>query len=152
MMPITPVWRRYVDGDGFTRRAKRIGPDVWIVEAAVGEEGIPIHPVEPVQLDNAAFRDAFTRESLAEIALLPIGPSSNLMRAGYDPATWDLLVEFKGGAVYHYRDVDPRIAAPLLTLHEPGAKFSLGGYFQKAIKAHAVRYPYRRLGADDGFA
>jgi KTSC domain-containing protein len=40
--------------------------------------------------------------------------SSNIVSIGYDPTNKTLEVEFKGGGLYHYHDVDPSVHAGLL--------------------------------------
>jgi len=39
--------------------------------------------------------------------------SSNVARHGYDPETKTLAIEYKGGGVYHYPDVDEKVYADM---------------------------------------
>ncbi len=54
--------------------------------------------------------------------------SSNLAAADYDAETKALTIQFKGGGVYTYHDVDEALYQDLLTAESPGR------YFQTWIK------------------
>lgn len=125
------AYRRYVGEDGHEVRARRASPDEWRVIDSRFEE--------PYRYTAADFPQMLRRADLHEIALHEVD-SSNLAAVGYDPVTWDLLIRFVGGRVYHYRDVPPGVAGPLL-----GSPRSLGGYFQSAIKPYPDLYPFTRL-------
>ena len=49
--------------------------------------------------------------------------SSNLSSIGYDPSTQTLEIEFKGGGVYTYHDVDQAKADALLNAESVGKHF-----------------------------
>lgn len=57
--------------------------------------------------------------------------SSNINSVGYDPERKVLAVEFKGGAVYHYEDVEQSDYNGLIT--SP----SVGRYINQNIKSHS---------------
>jgi hypothetical protein len=54
--------------------------------------------------------------------------STSVAWVGYDPATFELEVEFRNGRVYRYEQVP--VAAYRLLLQAP----SIGGYINKVIK------------------
>lgn len=54
--------------------------------------------------------------------------SSNVKSVGYDPDTKTLAVEFNGGGVYHYHDVEKDVHDNLI-----GAR-SVGGFIHNNIK------------------
>jgi len=70
--------------------------------------------------------------------------SSDLVSVGYDPATSILEVEFQGGRVYQYRDVEPDIHAQFMRAD------SFGTFFFAHINGH-YRYQKVQTG-DDGDA
>jgi hypothetical protein len=94
----------------------------------------------------AEFRMLYTRHRISELGLAPVS-SSNIRAIGYDPAAWQLLVEFSGGGCYLYDNVDPALAAPLMAASRNGDSLplSVGGYFSAYIKPHRERYPFVRL-------
>lgn len=95
----------------------------------------------------AEFRMLYRRHRLSEIGLRPV-TSSNIRAVGYDEATWQLLIEFSGGPVYLYDDVEPLVAAPLAAAAvRPPDEFSVGQYFSEHIKPHRDRYPFVKLDA-----
>lgn len=55
--------------------------------------------------------------------------SSNIVSIGHDPATKTLEVEFKGGGVYTYHDVDADKHTALMKAD------SVGGHFHAQIKS-----------------
>ena len=70
--------------------------------------------------------------------------SSDLVSVGYDPSTNILEVEFQGGRVYQYRDVEPDIHAQFMRAD------SFGTFFFAHINGH---YRYQKLQTgDDGQA
>lgn len=77
-----------------------------------------------------------------EIRMAPV-QSTSIALVGYDPATWNLVVEFQGGSRYLYLDVEPETAAPLLEPPAPG--WSIGKYHSARIKAHPDLYPFRKV-------
>ena len=62
--------------------------------------------------------------------------SQSLASVGYEPTTHTLEVEFRSGAVYHYREVPFRVAKALATAT------SVGGYFSRFVRE---RYAYERV-------
>jgi lysyl-tRNA synthetase class 2 len=64
--------------------------------------------------------------------------SSAVVSAGYDPATQQLEIEFRGGRVYRYRDV-PRGVYDFLVRAS-----SKGGYVNRMIEG---RYSYEEISA-----
>ena len=50
--------------------------------------------------------------------------SSNLNSAEYDAETRQLTIQFKGGGVYTYADVDESVYEGLLAAPSPGAYFA----------------------------
>lgn len=97
-------------------------------------------------MDEETTHQERTPEGVLEIPLLPCAESSQIARIGYDPATGDLVVEFKnGGARYHYLDVSYDVGMKLQHIPAKGEKFSLGSYFYQVIKAHPEVYPYQRI-------
>lgn len=61
-------------------------------------------------------------------------PSSNIKAVGYDAATKTPAVEFNGGGLYHYANVDPSHYEQMMKLD-----VSTGGYIHKFVKsAHKV--------------
>lgn len=50
--------------------------------------------------------------------------STNIRAAGQDPATNLLAVHFHSGAVWHYKDVPPKLAGQLLEASSPGKFFN----------------------------
>lgn len=46
--------------------------------------------------------------------------SSNLVSVGYDPAKKELEVEFRGGSVYTYHDVEPHHHEALMSAESHG--------------------------------
>ena len=56
--------------------------------------------------------------------------SSNIISIGYNVDTFVLEVEFNGGAVYHYLDVDTKSVVELIFAD------SIGKYFAQKIKAN----------------
>lgn len=61
--------------------------------------------------------------------------SSNVNAVGYDPATKQLAIEFKGSGTYYYEDVPPERHAALMGA--PGdSKHSVGRAFHSHIKPH----------------
>ncbi len=66
--------------------------------------------------------------------------SSDLVSIGYDPATSILEVEFQGGRVYQYRDVEPDIHAQFMKAD------SFGTFFFAHINGH---YRYQKLQTGD---
>ncbi len=134
--------RYYVSEEPRTRwLVRRRSRDEW----EVIEEGSVSGIVRTVANDE--FAATYWRERLDEITLGECTPSSQIARVGYDPATWDLVVEFKSGSGsrYHYRDVPPDIGAKLMHLPAKGEKWSLGSYFYQVIRAHPELYPYQKL-------
>lgn len=87
-----------------------------------------------------------------EIGHVTIG-SSNVKSVGYDPESRTLEIEFHGGGLYRYGNVDSEYAAPLLgpgphrdiaTKELGGDTFSYGRYIQMFTR-QPVRFPYVRL-------
>lgn len=70
---------------------------------------------------------------------LPV-ESSDIISVGYDPTERLLEVEFHGGRVYHYRDVEPDIYAQFLRAE------SHGTFFFAHING---RYRYQRVNASE---
>lgn len=54
--------------------------------------------------------------------------SSNVKSVGYDPETKTLAVEFNGGGVYHYHDVEKDVHEGLVSAR------SVGGFIHNNIK------------------
>ncbi|HWH83198.1 MAG TPA: KTSC domain-containing protein [Burkholderiaceae bacterium] len=54
------------------------------------------------------------------IALTKISNSSMIAAHGYDPVHQVLAVEYHGGSVFHYKGVEPDIAAALAVAESPG--------------------------------
>ena len=63
--------------------------------------------------------------------------SSNIISAGYDPATQTLELEFKGGAVYQYMNV------PEYMWYEFLGAPSQGKYFQSQIRPRFADMTFR---------
>lgn len=135
MMPAGIAMRRYIKDGDQPYLAKRIDANRWAVRPRGGGED------QVVSADDFAQR--FSRWSIGEIALGPV-TSSNIAAVGYDPSTWDLVVQFIGGGLYHFRDVPPGVAGPMLS---GNPRFSVGRYFEQTIKPRADLYPYRRVTA-----
>ncbi|HVX09367.1 KTSC domain-containing protein [Humibacter sp.] len=66
--------------------------------------------------------------------------SSVLVSVGYDDETNTLELEFHGGAIYRYFEVQPIVHSELL------AADSLGGYFARHIRD---QYPYEQVRGPD---
>lgn len=58
------------------------------------------------------------------VPMQPVQSSSNVSARGYDSANQKLYVEFKGGAVYEYRNVPPEVWSSW-TAAESAGKFFL---------------------------
>lgn len=61
--------------------------------------------------------------------------SSNVRAVGYDAETRTLRVEYKGGGVYEYPNVEPSLYADLLAAESVG----------KFCHQHVKRLPFKKL-------
>lgn len=102
-------------------------------------------PASSLRIVTTVFRATYWRESIAEITLGSCAESSQIAAVGYDPATWDLVVEFKTGARYAYLDVPFDIGMKLQHIPVKGEKWSLGSFFFQVIKSHPDVYPFTRI-------
>lgn len=65
--------------------------------------------------------------------------STNLHAVGYDPATSQLLVQFKNGTVYQYNNVTQQVHTAMMA-GDPGL------YFAEIIKPQRYSMPFVKLG------
>ena len=75
--------------------------------------------------------------AMKDITMQPV-TSSQIESVGYDEAAQKMAIRFKGGAVYHYANVEPKTFADLRD-----AK-SIGSHFFKHIKPYAEKYPFKK--------
>lgn len=68
--------------------------------------------------------------------MIPLPGSKNIARAGYDPATQTLRIEFRNGGAYDYADVPSETHTGLVAADSPGS------YFHKEIRG---KYGHRKL-------
>jgi len=61
--------------------------------------------------------------------------SSNLVSVGYEPSTRTLEIEFKGGAVYQYPNIDPKLYKGLISAESKGKFFN---FFIRSLPAVRV--------------
>ena len=74
------------------------------------------------------------------ITMQPV-KSSQLEAIGHDAVTEILAIRFKGGAIYHYSNVDAAVFANLRDAE------SVSSYFGKFIKPFPDRFPYQKQAA-----
>lgn len=77
---------------------------------------------------------------------LPV-QSSQITAIGYDPGARKLEVEFPGGALYEYENVDQATYDGFFARDADDKPISIGKYFATTIKANAQRFPYKKLRA-----
>jgi len=72
---------------------------------------------------------------------IPMQPveSSQIKAMGYDAESKTLAIEFLGGGLYHYANVEPDTFAEMMLAP------SLGSYFYKNIKANKEKYQYKKI-------
>jgi hypothetical protein len=82
-----------------------------------------------------AIHPLLTHRSIAMIPLTSV-QSTMIDGQGYDPATQTLALRFKGGKVYHYKDVPPETAQGLVQAESAGKYFGAnirGKYSSEAV-------------------
>lgn len=65
--------------------------------------------------------------------------SSQLASVGYDESKQQLEIEFHGGSIYVYDNVESQLHSDLIT-----AK-SVGSFFINNIKRQSMKYPYTKI-------
>ena len=65
--------------------------------------------------------------------------SSQLESVGYDSQNNKLEIEFKGGSLYVYDNIEPEIHDALMKAE------SVGSFFIHNIKKNSLKYPYTRI-------
>lgn len=82
---------------------------------------------------------------MATIEMTPVD-SSQIAALGHDPDTKTLAVQFNGGGLYHYDNVDAELFDRFRNAD------SIGSFFHKNIKSDPKAYPYRRVIEQQGQA
>lgn len=71
---------------------------------------------------------------------IPLTPvkSSQIKAVGYDGPSSTLALQFKAGAIYHYKNVPNQVHQDLVKAE------SIGQYFTVHIKSQPALYPYQK--------